>query len=73
MIFYFSGGCGFCKKVCNTNTIEIIDKKPKWNNSCTHCMGCINICPTKAINYGKKTEKKADILIRVSKNYIKIK
>ena len=29
------------------------DGKPKWGDNCTHCMGCINLCPKDAIEFGK--------------------
>ncbi len=32
--------------------------KPVWGDNCTHCMACITLCPTQAIEYGKKTQKK---------------
>ena len=27
-------GCATCKKLCPLNNIELVDNKPKWNNSC---------------------------------------
>lgn len=48
-------GCGICEKNCPLNRITMVDGKPKWTGSCVHCMGCINRCPKKAIEYGKKT------------------
>lgn len=48
--------CGLCEKICPVGAIEIKDGKPAWIKSkCSHCMACINRCPKKAINYGKKT------------------
>jgi len=49
--------CGICEKVCNTKTIKV-DGKPTWGNKCTQCLACINLCPVKAIEYGKGTVKK---------------
>lgn len=49
--------CGICEKVCNCHNIKV-DGKPLWGKQCTQCMACINYCPTKAIQYGKGTEKK---------------
>ncbi len=46
-------GCGKCEKACVMNNISLINGRPKWNDSCTHCMACICGCPTKAIEYGK--------------------
>lgn len=50
-------GCGICEKVCNTGTIKV-DKKPQWGTECTQCLACINVCPAKAIQYGKGTISK---------------
>ncbi|MDF2587368.1 MAG: 4Fe-4S ferredoxin [Anaerocolumna sp.] len=49
--------CGICEKVCNSKTIVVKDK-PIWGNKCTQCLACINLCPVKAIEYGKATEKR---------------
>lgn len=51
-------GCGKCQRLCPYSNISIVEGKPVWGKVCTHCMSCINLCPTKAINYGKKTEKR---------------
>lgn len=48
-------GCGKCAKLCPLNNITIDNKKPVWGKNCTHCMACISYCPTKAIEYGKKS------------------
>ncbi len=47
--------CGKCEKICPLNNIKIIDGKPSWGKNCTHCMACICLCPTEAIEYGKKS------------------
>ncbi len=31
-------------------------RHPAWGSQCTHCMGCISVCPQQAIQYGSKTE-----------------
>lgn len=51
-------GCGVCEKVCNCNTIKLVDKKPVWGKECIQCLACIHSCPKKAIQYGKGTRKK---------------
>lgn len=51
-------GCGKCEKLCPLNNITIKDKKPVWNDNCTHCMACIGNCPTQAIEYGTITQNK---------------
>lgn len=48
-------GCGKCEKECPLNNISVNNKEVKWGKNCTHCMACINGCPTGAIEYGKKT------------------
>lgn len=48
-------GCGQCVRNCPLNNIRLQDKKPVWGKNCTHCMACICYCPTKAIDYGKKS------------------
>ncbi len=47
--------CGVCQFVCPARTITIEQGKPVWGNKCYQCMACINRCPQKAIQYGKKT------------------
>ena len=48
-------GCGQCVKNCPMNSIKLENGKPSWGKECTHCMACICYCPTKAIEYGKKS------------------
>jgi ferredoxin/flavodoxin len=51
-------GCGTCKDVCPVRNIEIINKKPVFNNKCECCVACIQYCPRQAINYKDKTQKR---------------
>lgn len=51
-------GCGKCAKICPVNNIKITDGRPVFDSRCMSCYGCINKCPEKAINLGKKTEGK---------------
>jgi ferredoxin len=51
-------GCGNCAKLCPLKNIEIIDGKPLWGQSCTHCMACICACPNEAIEYKNKSKGK---------------
>ena len=48
-------GCGKCAKMCPLNNIELKNSKPVSGQDCTHCMACICLCPTEAIEYGKKS------------------
>lgn len=49
--------CGLCEKICPSGCVKIVDGKPKWGDNCMQCLACINHCPQKAIQYGKKTAK----------------
>ena len=48
--------CGSCERVCPLGNVSLQNGKPVWGAKCTHCMGCISVCPPKAIDYGKKTQ-----------------
>ena len=50
--------CNKCKNICPLNNISYRQGKPVWGENCMHCMACIGACPTKAIQYGKKTKKR---------------
>ena len=51
--------CGLCAEICPSDSIAIYLKKPEWiEDKCIHCLGCLHRCPQKAIQYGKKTEKR---------------
>jgi len=43
-------GCGTCARVCPVRNIEIVDKRPVWQNRCENCLACYNWCPTNAIH-----------------------
>lgn len=48
--------CGKCAVVCPLNNIKMRSDQPEWGTECTHCMACINHCPTEAIEYGKHSK-----------------
>lgn len=50
--------CGKCEKLCVLNNIKLVNGKPQWNDSCTHCMACICSCPAEAIEYGNASKGK---------------
>ncbi len=52
-------GCGTCERVCLSNKIKILDKKPVWDKSiaCVYCFACISYCPTTAIQARRKRTK----------------
>lgn len=51
--------CGKCVRVCPLKNVRLEDGKPAWGKSCTHCMACINRCPSEAIEYGARSKGKA--------------
>lgn len=44
-------GCGICEKVCLSNKINIVNKRPVWQKDviCYQCQACINYCPDQSI------------------------
>ena len=59
--FYAADGCvscGKCVESCVLGNIRLVNGKPVWDGSCTHCMACICGCPVEAIEYGKKSQGK---------------
>lgn len=51
--------CGLCESVCTSGCIELTAGRPVWTaDTCNMCLACINRCPAKAIQYGKKTVKR---------------
>ena len=44
--------CGICKKICQADSIQIIDKTYSIKkNNCLVCLDCATSCPQKAISY----------------------
>lgn len=48
--------CGKCAKVCPLQNIHLEKGRPVWADHCTHCMACINRCPSQAIEYGQHSK-----------------
>ncbi len=57
-------GCGICEKACPLNNIHLLDKRPIWEDRCTHCMACISKCQKNAIEYGNVTQGKQRYLLK---------
>jgi len=55
-------GCGTCEKVCLSQKIKMIDKKPVWqeNVRCYMCYACINYCPAQSVQLRSTWYMKAD-------------
>lgn len=51
-------GCGKCQRICSVGNVILRGQRPVWNRRCQLCMGCINVCPVKAIEYGRLTQKR---------------
>lgn len=51
-------GCGLCEKNCPEGVISLAGGRPVWTKEkCTQCLACINRCPVRAIQYGRRTRK----------------
>ena len=50
--------CGKCRQVCPLGNIRLENGRPVWGKRCTHCMACICLCPTQAIEYGRASRGK---------------
>jgi ferredoxin len=59
-------GCGICERVCLSERIKLIEKKPVWKQDarCYACFACINFCPRRAI----QVESRFPIRSRTSEN-----
>ena len=49
--------CGLCERVCPSQNILRPEGHPVWQHRCVNCLGCLHICPVKAIDYGDKTKR----------------
>lgn len=49
--------CGRCARVCPTGNIRL-QPRPVWGKDCACCLACLHHCPTRAIDYGRLTQKK---------------
>ena len=67
---YDCTGCGVCEKFCPTKNIVLADGMPFWDENCQQCLGCIQRCPKKAIDYGKSTKKHGRYVFHYTKEQI---
>jgi len=54
-------GCGICEKVCLSQKIKMINKRPVWqkNVKCYLCYTCLNYCPEQAVQIKSKIYMKS--------------
>ena len=51
-------GCALCAKICALSNISVKNNKPVYGGNCQLCEACYNVCPEKAISFGRpKLEK----------------
>jgi ferredoxin len=50
--------CGTCAAICPVGNIELVDGRPVWKHHCELCVGCIHVCPVKAIQGGPRTARR---------------
>ena len=69
-------GCGQCARSCPLDNITMHPgdegMRPTWGDNCTQCLRCYHICPTHAVRYGNKTDKKGQYLYTKFKKKTKI-
>lgn len=51
-------GCKACEKLCPVDNISIVGDRPVWQGKCVVCMGCIQSCTQKAIDFQSKCQNK---------------
>lgn len=49
-------GCGVCAKVCLAEKVQMVDRKPVWQEAikCHGCFACLNYCPEESIQVRSK-------------------
>jgi ferredoxin len=48
--------CGICVKFCPAERLRMVNGRPKAEGTCTLCFGCVNHCPTRAMQMWLLTE-----------------
>ena len=46
-------GCGICERICPVSGIAMKNGRPVFSSLCEHCQGCVDICPLRAIQFGR--------------------
>lgn len=49
--------CGICETICPSGNIGMDGGRPHWRHHCEQCLACIQWCPEKAIQFGKRTPR----------------
>lgn len=58
--------CGRCAAQCPMENVKMTErqvdgktvKRPEWGSDCAFCLGCYNVCPAGAVQYGRSTRGK---------------
>lgn len=50
--------CGLCQKICPMGNILLENGKPTFLHQCQHCIACIHICPTQALQWKNLSQGK---------------
>lgn len=49
--------CGKCVEICSMEAIQFVgDKLVRDEKKCAYCLGCVNVCPTRALQVGNKSQ-----------------
>lgn len=51
--FYVNDNCESCRnceKICPSQNIKMVNKRPSWSADCEQCMACLQWCPAVAIH-----------------------
>jgi ferredoxin len=51
-------GCGICEKICPVKNITMEEDRPVFHHKCEHCFGCLQNCPSLALEWKEKTKGK---------------
>ena len=62
--------CGKCRKACPVGNIKMSDGTPKWQSHCAGCLACYHACPHHAINFGRMTRKKGQVIYNLTIYYL---